>query len=86
MAYFHRFSNFVWTVEKDSNALRCTCGHVHFRKRRKKIVVFKNIRMLVGRSLKHLVWLGTRPKFGFRRAADGSNPSRLTLFRTKKNP
>ena len=55
-----------------------------FSKTEEKIVVFKNIRMLVGRSLKHLVWLGTRPKFGFRRAADGSKPSRLTLFRTKK--
>ena len=36
LSYFHRFSVFVWTVENDSNTLRCTCGHIHFRKRRKK--------------------------------------------------
>ena len=36
LSYFHRFSNFVWTVENDSNTLRRTCGRVYFRKRRKK--------------------------------------------------
>ena len=55
-----------------------------FSKTEEKIFVFKNIRMLVGRSLKHLVRLGTRPKFGFRRAAEGLKPCWLTLFMTKK--
>ena len=57
-----------------------------FSKTEEKFFVFKNIRMLVGRSLKDLVLLGTRPKFGFRRAAECLKPCWLTLFMTKKNP
>ena len=55
-----------------------------FSKTEEKFFVFKNIRMLVGRSLKDLVLLGTRPKFGFRRAAECLKPCWLTLFMTKK--
>ena len=55
-----------------------------FSKTEEKFLVFKNIRMLVGRSLKDLVLLGTRPKFGFRRAAECLKPCWLTLFMTKK--
>ena len=55
-----------------------------FSKTEEKFFVFKNIRMLVGRSLKDLVLLGTRPKFEFRRAAECLKPCWLTLFMTKK--
>ena len=86
MAYFHRFSNFVWTVENDSNTLRCTCGHVYFEKGGKNLRFQKYLDTCRTRP-KHDIWSGLvldHRKFGYRRAAEGLKPRWLILFRTKK--